>query len=770
MSGVFPRTLAISVGQGKRNATGRRLVLAVDTPSTAAIADLLRSQPAVVEAWWSPHVWENDYRTQETWRAAAGVAIDIDYYEPGGKHAPAPAERAEQVEKLATSGALPGSIFHLTPRGFRIMFVFEAPCTDGALFKRAAEGAAQRLKAALRRHHVSGYRVDESALFDRARMLYCPRAIVDGVARSAAVYTVRHEPFAAEALAPAVAALTFEEASIRYNNVHQPEWPMSGGTCPACGHHECFGQLDKNPRRWACFSASHDGVGIKGPNCWHGDALDLDAVAAGSTPAGFLRREGYLSPASVPDPIDPPGDESTDEVGAEEFRQTDTGNAERLVARFGQDIRFCHAWNKWLFWDGQRWMIDSAGKVLAMSKVAVRDIYAEAGRCEHAESRKSLASHASKSERCDRRKAMVALAAVEPGIPVSSDALDSDPWALNVRNGTVDLRTGRLQPHGREGLCTKLVNIDFNAAATCPRWLAFLEQIMAGRQELVAFLRRCIGHALSGDVSSQSLFFLHGTGANGKSTLLDVVLALLGEYGKQAAPDLLIAKRLEAHPTGLATLLGCRVAVCQEVGLGRSLDEAVVKQLTGGDRMTARFMRADWFEFTPTHKIFLAANHKPQIRGTDEGIWRRIKLIPFDVTVLAPDRDPHLPAKLRAELPGILNWAVQGCLEWVERGGGSAGLAAPDDVLHATADYRAEEDELGQFLTESCDVNPRYEAPAAELFAAYTAWCEARGDRTESQKIFGRALGERGFTNRKTNGRKVWTGLRLRSDRDHRGP
>jgi putative DNA primase/helicase len=433
----------------------------------------------------------------------------------------------------------------------------------------------------------------------------------------------------------------------------------------------------------------------------------------------------------------------------------------RLVARHGADLRFS-ASHGWLVWDGQRWQRDLTQAVVRCAKETVRAMYREAAAQEDREARRAQILWALQSESAARLQAMVKLAESEPGIPVTAADLDRDRWLLNCGTGTLELRTGQLRPPCRADLITKLAPVPYDPAAPCPTFERFLGEIMAGRPELVAYLQRAVGYSLTGDVSEQCLFFLHGLGANGKSTLLDLLLALLGDYAMPAPPGLLLERGGEHHPTERADLAGKRLVVSVEVGEGKRLAEELLKQLTGGDRLKARFMRQDFFEFAPAFKLWLAANHKPLIRGTDHAIWRRIPLIPFDVTFTddpaagAPQKDPELLASLKQELPGILAWAVRGCQAWqAER------LNPPPLVRQATAAYRAEMDTLGDFLADCCTVEPQARAKAGDLYAAYKAWGEAAGERVISQKAFGTRLQERGFVPRRDGYTRWWLGLGL---------
>ena len=439
---------------------------------------------------------------------------------------------------------------------------------------------------------------------------------------------------------------------------------------------------------------------------------------------------------------------------------TDLGNAERLVEKHGADLRYCYAWEKWLVWDGRLWKVDDTGEVERKAKETVRAIYAEAAHAEGGDTRKALANHAKSSEARSRIEAMISLARSEPGIAVTPEELDADPWALNVFNGTVDLRSGELREHRREDLITKIAPVEYHPDATAPAWKAFLERVLPS-EELCAFVQRASGYSATGDTSEQCLFINHGTGANGKSTYQEAISAALGDYAMRAPTEMLLAKRSGGVPNDVARLKGARCVSASETEEGRRLAESLVKDLTGQDTITARFMRAEFFDFKPTHKLWLSTNHKPEIRGTDTAIWRRIRLVPWSVTIPPTEQNKKLPATLRHELPGILAWIVRGCLEWQRRG-----LQAPDEVRKATGAYRAEMDVLAGFVAECCEVSEHQRAYARELYAAYKRWCDETGERIESQKKFGGRLKERGFLNDRDSktGRSMWSGLALNAE------
>lgn len=441
----------------------------------------------------------------------------------------------------------------------------------------------------------------------------------------------------------------------------------------------------------------------------------------------------------------------------ERFNRTDLGNARRLVAEHGENIRHVHAWGAWLVWDGQRWAKDKTAAIQRLARQVVAGIYAEATAAVDEDERKATAKWAMASESRNRLDAMEALARAEPGIPADENDLDANPWLLNVANGTLNLQTGQLQAPARDDLITKRVDVAYHPEAECPQWLAFLGDIMNGNEALIAFLQRAIGYSLSGSTREQCLFFMYGTGQNGKSTFMDVIAALAGEYWQKTPTETLLVKEHGGGiPNDVARLPGVRLVVAAEVEQGKRLAESLVKDMTGGDELSARFMRGEWFTFRPAFKLWLYGNHKPVIRGTDAGIWRRIRLIPFNVTIPDWMVDKDLPDKLKAELPGILAWAVRGCLEW--QGGG---LREPNEVTEATAGYRSDMDALGAWLDECCELEASATATAKELFNAYQQWCKDAGERAKSQRHLGFSLRERGLDSYKSRAGVVWQGLQL---------
>ena len=481
----------------------------------------------------------------------------------------------------------------------------------------------------------------------------------------------------------------------------------------------------------------------------HADVSDW--LDAGHT-IGELKELAADAPIWSPD-LTGTNDPVTAHVGE---HLTDLGNAKRLVARHGGDLLFCHAWDKWVINTGRRWVVDDTAEILRRAKDMVGSIYAEAADAPDPTARKAIADHAKRSESEARITGAIALTESELGIPVRPDELDRNLWALNVNNGTIDLRTGKLLPHDPADLITKLAPVDFDPDAKCPTFEAFLTRIMGDKPTLVNYMQRLIGYTLTGITTEEIMLILWGGGDNGKTTLIEMLRDLLGDYAAGTPPETFVGRRDGTIPNDIARLKGKRFVATAEAEEGKPLSESLIKRLTGRDTISARFMRGEWFDFRPEFKPWLATNHKPTVRGQDRAIWDRLKLIPFTVTIPEAEQDKNLANRLRKELPGILAWAVRGCLQWQEDG-----LGAPDEVIEATGSYRAEQDTLGAFIDDECTLAENAKATAKSLYAAYRQWCKLHGEEPMTRTAFGLQLGERGLTASRGRSARWWKGIGL---------
>jgi putative DNA primase/helicase len=440
--------------------------------------------------------------------------------------------------------------------------------------------------------------------------------------------------------------------------------------------------------------------------------------------------------------------------------RTDCGAGRAFVAVNGRDVRHVYG-EGWRAFDGKRWARDEMGEIVRRAK-ATADLLLRAAVGVRDEAARKLAVKWALSLHSEARlTAMVNLAASEPGVTVTRDAFDRDHFLLNVQNGTIDLHAGELRPHQRTDLLSKLAPVEYDAEAACPKWRAFLDRTFAGNADLISFVQRAIGYSLTGSTREQVLFLHYGTGANGKSTMLGIVRDTIGDYGREAPAEIFMAHRNDQHPTGIAGLHGARFVTAIETDDGRRLAEGLIKSLTGGDRVAARFMKRDFFEFQPTFKLHLAVNHKPAIRGTDHAIWRRIRLVPYTVTIPEAERDRDLPDKLRAELPGILRWAAEGCIAYMRDG-----LGEPPAVTEATAGYRRDQDLVGAFLEAECTRGESYSVSKKALYAAYREWAESNGEHALTQRKLSERLTEIGIEGTRDMHGRHWRSLGLLSDRE----
>jgi putative DNA primase/helicase len=435
-----------------------------------------------------------------------------------------------------------------------------------------------------------------------------------------------------------------------------------------------------------------------------------------------------LAAATAPDI-----DTESDDALALEFVERHTG------------LRYIAERAKWYRWTGEVWTVDTTARTYADIRAMLRAAPTTKDR-----SASSLRS-------AQRVAAVEKLARYDQRIARTFDAFDRDDWALNTPGGIVDLRTRAISPHDPEAGCTKITGAAPDGE--CPRWDRFLREVTADDAELIAFLRRMVGYALTGVIREHALFFLYGTGRNGKGVFINTLTKLLGDYADVASMDTFTASPTDRHPADLAKLRGARLVVAQETEEGRRWAESRIKMLTGGDPITARFMHQDFFTFAPKFKLLIAGNHKPKLVNIDEAMRSRLHLIPFTVTIPPEQRDPELETKLRAEWPGIMRWAVDGVAEYL-----AIGLCPPKAVTDATADYFSSQDVFADWIEECCEVGPQAWETPSRMFASWKRYAEHHNERAGQQSAFRERMEARGFAQSRGNRGRFWSGIKVRDE------
>lgn len=442
------------------------------------------------------------------------------------------------------------------------------------------------------------------------------------------------------------------------------------------------------------------------------------------------------------------------------YHRTDLGNANRLVRDFGNEICYCKEIGRWFVWDSTRWEMDTTGAIDRLAVKTTLNIYSEAKDAMDKEERVAICKWATQSESKQKLQSMIDLAKIHIKTSIKQEQLDQYPWLTCVQNGMIDLRNGAHLDSDPGAYCTRQINSDYDPEATSPRWEAFLEQVLPDAN-VREFVQRAIGYTLTGEISEQCLFFLYGEGRNGKSTFLETLTHLLGDYARTTRAETIMLKRGDAGiANDVAALRGARMVSASEVNEGQRLNEALIKTMTGGDTIDARFLYAESFNFKPVFKLFMRGNHKPKISGNDAGIWRRMRLIPFIVNIPDEEQDKQLGNKLLEELPGILNWAVRGCLDWQTNG-----LAAPSAVKEATQEYRDEQDILGAFFVENCQFDQYARCDKTELWHLYKEWANKNEEKAfDSVRKFNTCVkSHEGVREDMSHGRRIWKGLQIRN-------
>lgn len=427
-----------------------------------------------------------------------------------------------------------------------------------------------------------------------------------------------------------------------------------------------------------------------------------------------------------------------------EFNLTDAGNGERFAKQHGDKIRYCWTWNRWLCYDGKRWNLDKgAERANSLAVDTARSIIAEAREKEH-EQRGQILKWSHTSESSTRIAAMLTCARAVKPIPAYFEQFDKDMWLLNCLNGTVDLRTGKLRPHNPADMITKLCPVKYDPNAQLELWDTFLATATRGDTTMLDFLQTAVGYSLTGDTSEEKLFFIHGPAASGKSTFLEAIKATFGDYALTSDFETFLErKQIGGVRNDVAKLNGARLVASIEVDEGKKLAEGLIKMLTGGDTVSARFLYRESFEFLPQFKLWLAANCAPRAKDDDDALWRRILKVPFEHVIEKKDQDPKVKATLRTSSeagPAILAWAVKGCLKWQQEG-----LIVPEIIEQSTEEYRESQDPLKDFFEDECQFDPIAFVPVAELRKAYDDWAKDSGLRyTLGPNEFNRRLESKG--------------------------
>lgn len=497
--------------------------------------------------------------------------------------------------------------------------------------------------------------------------------------------------------------------------------------------------------------------------------------------AGSLRRKGVSEEGIIATlraenekQLDPPLDDETvltiaksiarytPEAGGKDFKLTDVGNAERFVAMFKDCVKYCTIYKKWFIWNGKRWEQDDTGKIITYAIECVRSIMLDADLLPDGDKRKALVMHSLKSESNGKLKAMLEIASGMTEITIRSEDLDKNLWLLNCQNGTINLKTGKLQEHNPKDYITRICAASYDENCPIPLWTQLMEKITKGDPAVQKYIQVALGYALTGDISEQSVFILHGTGSNGKSTMLNVFSELLDGYAQSTSSDTFMQKKNDAVNNDVARLKGARFVTAIEMEEGKRLAESLIKSMTGGDKLVTRFLYGEFFEYIPQFKVFLAVNHKPTVRDTTHSIWRRLKVIEFTNVFTEKERDKNFSKKIMAtELPGILAWAVKGCLIWQQEG-----IVEPDSVKKSTEEYRESQDTFSQFFEECCVVRDAARVSNKVLRARYEEWCKENGDYVLTQRPFSQKLLERGFEKKRASasGAYEWYGFGLRGE------
>lgn len=458
----------------------------------------------------------------------------------------------------------------------------------------------------------------------------------------------------------------------------------------------------------------------------------------------------------------PTSDSPTPDSAVTNFELNEFGNMERFVHYYGENFRFCNG--NWMHYDGARWIVDITGEVNRSAVETVRRIIVEAHNCQEEGRRTDLLKHAARSTSNAKVKALIELAQTHKSIAVSPQDFDSDSWLYNTQNHVIDLRTGQPIERSRSLLLTKMAHIAYDPQAGCPTFYSFLERVVPDPADR-KFLQFSVGYTLTGETKEHALFFLSGDGSNGKSTLINIIEQLMGDYAHKSRAETFMETSRKAGAGSasphLLALKGKRLITVSEIGEGDRLNESLIKDMTGDDAIVSRGLYEKYETvFQPTFKVWMYGNHKPNIQGQDEGIWRRVHIIPFNVFIPKEDRNHNLRSELQAEMPGILNWALEGCLLWQKHR-----LPVTNNIHTATDQYRNEMNVLLPFIEECCIIDASSSIPLNDIHQAYRAWCFESGEKPLGKINFRSRLEKMGYAAASSGANiRVQTGIRLHQD------
>ncbi|MBA7537549.1 DNA primase [subsurface metagenome] len=449
-------------------------------------------------------------------------------------------------------------------------------------------------------------------------------------------------------------------------------------------------------------------------------------------------------------------------IREENFKATDLRNSENFSKKYSGQLLHCQNWNSWLVYQRGKWEREEMNETQEFAKRVIMDYYRQASEIIDDKARKDLINQALRCESKRAIRAMIDLSV--SSMAVIPEDFDRDSYILNLKNGTLSLKTMEFRGHKPEDRLTKMAKVDYGPETKCPKWLSFLEKIFEGNKDLINYIQNSLGYSLTGDTGEQCLFISYGIGFNGKSTFINTIQEILGDYAINTPFDTFLSRRGEHIPNDIARLKGARFVNAIEAGEGRGFNEELLKRLTGRDKITARFLRQEFFEFYPTCKLWLATNHKPMIKEFSPAFWGRIKLIPFKITISEEERIPHYEKILLREGEGIFNWILEGYKKWKEEG-----LNVPEEIKEATAQYKDQMDIIAEFIEDCCIENRLAQATTKKLYKAYNEWCEENKEKPIKSRAFGRRLEERSYIALRIgeNRNRGWGGIDLKSEEEN---